>query len=157
MEVRGDPSGGGDNKQRKEVQSSVAVQMHLRKVSKLRQKRKQVYGDEEEKVWDCEESPAEKEQPSSNTEETSGETDPEFVPNADELLSNDSSSSCTYERVTCSGVENADAVPLAVHTWEEAPADLSNLTAKEVYHTRLLTLSSKFSNHIPLEFTFRTV
>lgn len=127
--------------------------MHLRKVLKLRRKCRQGNGDEEEKVRDCEEKPAEKEPPSSNTEETSSETDSEFVSNADELQSNGSSSSCTSESVTCSGVENPDAGALTVHaSEEEAAGDFENLIAKEVYHTRLLTMELQFEFHIPLEF-----
>jgi hypothetical protein len=119
------------------VQAGVATQMHLREVFKLRRKRGQGNGDEEEEVRDCEEEPSEKESPSSNTGETSD--DSEFVPHSDELQSNGSIRSCTSDGVTCSDEENPEACALAVHaSAEEAAADLENHTAKEVIHSCLL-------------------
>lgn len=152
-EVRGDPSGGGGIKHRREVQASADVDMHLRKVLKLARNCRHGIGDEEERVWDCEEDRAEKEPPSSSTEETSGETDTEFVPNADDLQRSDSSSSCTSQSVTCSGAKNPEAGALAADVAEEeAAADLKNLIPKEVNHTCLLTVELQVVFHIPLEF-----
>lgn len=139
-EVHGDPCGGGGNKQTSQVQASVGVQMHLRKVFTLRRRRRLGNGNEEEKVLHFEEEHAEKEPQSSNAEGTSGDTDPEFLPDGDELQSNDSSFSSASESVTCSGADNPDAGAFAVHDSEEgAAADIENLIGKEVYHTRLLT------------------
>lgn len=114
--------------------------MHLRKVLKLRRKCRQGIGDEEEKVRDSDEETAEEEPLPSHTDETSGETDSLWVPNADELHSNNSSSSRTLESVICSGGESPDAGAGAVHASEESAAELENLVAKQVYHTRLLTV-----------------
>lgn len=119
------------------MQAAVTTQMHLTEVFKLRRKRRQGNGDEEEEVRDCDEEPSEKESPSSNSSETSN--DSEFVPDSDELQSNGSICSCTSENVTCSDEENPGACALAVHaSAEEAAADLEHLTAKEVYHSCIL-------------------
>ena len=152
-EVRGDPSGGGGIKHRREVQASADVDMHLREVLKLARNCRQGIRDEEERVRDCEEDTAEKEPPSTSTEETSGASDSEFVPNADDLQRSDSNSSCTSESVTCSGATNPEAGALAAHVAEEeAAADFKNLIAKEVNHTCLLTVELQVVFHIPLEF-----
>ena len=67
------------------MSDSVDVYMHLRKVLKLRRKCRQGLGDEEEKVRDSDEETAEEEPLPSHTDETTGETDSLWVPNADEL------------------------------------------------------------------------
>lgn len=127
--------------------------MHVRKVFQLRRKRRLGNGNEEEKVLHYEEEPAEKKPQSSNSEGASGDTDPEFVPDGDEIQSTDNSISCTSESVTCSGADNPDAGAFAVHDSEEgAAADLENLVGKEVHHTRLLTDDWKFESTITVEF-----
>lgn len=134
------------------MQTSVDVDMHLRKGLKPSRNCKEGIG-ELDRVQDCEEENAKEEPPSCSTEETSGETDSEFVPNADDLQSSDSSSSCTSESVTCSGSKKQNAGALAVHVAEEeAAADLKNVIAKEVYHTCILTVELQVLFHIPLEF-----
>ena len=94
---------------------------------------KQGNGDEAEEDRVSEEELAEREPPSSDTQDTLHETDSEFVPSDAELQSNENNSSCTLESVTYSGTENSDAQALAEYSLEEeAASTLEKLIANQV-------------------------
>ena len=118
---------------REEEVAPVVVEKPVRVVSRLRRKARKSNRNEAEEDRVCAQEPAEKEPASSNCEETLHETDSEFLPSTAELQSDEHTTPCTSNSVSCTCTENWDAEALAEYgSVEEATAVSKNLIEKQV-------------------------
>jgi hypothetical protein len=109
------------------------VEKPLRVLSRCRRKPIQCNGNEAEEDLVCAQIHAEKDPASPDSEETLHETDSEFVPSTAECETDENSTSCASDSVSCTCTEIWDVEELPKYvSVEEATTDLEELIANQV-------------------------